>query len=128
MTPSHVQCSVDGMTVEQLANHVGVRPFQIISDLMEMNVFAGLAEEVDEKHALKIISRRSGVTKEEIALVQKRLSELKPLPETRPPSCENCAMSVWLTQSGIAECHRFPPAPGWPRVHKEEWCGEWRKK
>lgn len=116
------------MTVSKLAKHLGVQPFQIIIELMDMNIFESVHEEVPSAAEMKIITKLSGVTKEDMTQVKERLSELKPLPETLPPSCENCAMSVWLTQSGIAECHRFPPAPGWPRVHKEEWCGEWRKR
>jgi hypothetical protein len=41
-------------TVKQIAEELGIKPFQVIHDLMEWNVFASLNQEVDEKWETKL--------------------------------------------------------------------------
>jgi hypothetical protein len=62
------------------------------------------------------------------------------------PCCKNCYFAdEWDDEvSGLGECHRFPPSMatrlnsdrshterpqngGWPLVHDDDWCGEFKQ-
>lgn len=50
-------------------------------------------------------------------------------------ACENCRFAEWPTgEPNVVECHRrapqvfFDAAPMWPKVDRDDWCGEWEAR
>lgn len=46
------------IVVKELATRLGLKPFQVVHELMEMNIFATLNQTIDEEVAKKVCSRR----------------------------------------------------------------------
>lgn len=38
------------------------------------------------------------------------------------------AVSSYTLSPGFGECRRDQPKDGWPRVHEDDWCGQWCPK
>ncbi|HEX8295263.1 MAG TPA: translation initiation factor IF-2 [Chthoniobacteraceae bacterium] len=79
-------------TVKDVANAMGIKPFQVISDLMEMNIFASINQTIEPDVATKVCAKHGFAfereKRKEGGGVHKAVEIVAPPPEPEKPKAE----------------------------------------